>query len=111
MSIIHHPAWWDLRPYIRIQRGIGHDRIEVDMPESSTLLRRFLSIKMPCVCCGRSINPVRARAGQGNLYLSSTCEQDVSFCCSRSIDAREESDAIQAAIAGYIRPRQPALWD
>src|SRR5262245_39769966 len=104
MSILHHPHWWDLRPYVRLQTHYGPEgpyRLEVDTPDSGILLRRFLALQMACVCCGQPISPVRVRAGYGTMYLTGTCGQDINLVCSRSVDAREEHDAVVIAILGY----------
>lgn len=124
MSILLEPIWFDLRPYIRLEvydrdGGASHPRyrIEVITPSDGVLLRRFLATTMPCVVCGRRINPIRARQGKSNhLYFAATCELAVNYACARSADAREEYDAIKRHILqwreGQCELQEPRFtWD
>lgn len=118
MSILAHAIWPEIQPYIDIQvygRDGGPDnprhRIDVKTPRNGILLRKFLAVEMPCVVCGRVIHPIRSRAEQTGLYYAATCEQDVTFSCSRSAKAREEYDKVKAAMTGWHDPdpQQPSL--
>lgn len=51
-----------------------------------------------CVHCGRTMRPFRRRQGQGAIYLSVSCEQDVRKDCSRGRDAARAYTAIERLI-------------
>jgi len=109
VSILLDPSWCDLRQYVRLEvysrdGGVGNprSRIEVVTPRDGVLLRRFLALTMPCVHCGRRINPIRQRQGRAqHLYFAATCELAVNYACARSMDARREYDAVKRAVAEY----------
>ena len=110
MSILTHPLWPVLRPFVTIQR-YGRDtgprgarwRIEIGKPADGILLRQLLAIVMPCVHCGRPIHPVRLRGGRPGLYFAGTCGLDVTFKCSRSAAARQEYLVVKRAMAEWQR--------
>lgn len=118
MSITTNPLWPLLRQYVRIER-YGRDtgprgarwRIEVDTPKDGTILRQLLAITMPCVNCGRTINPVRLRQHEGRrLYYASTCGLDVTFTCARSAAARHEYRDVLQAMSGGAQPDDARLF-
>jgi hypothetical protein len=115
VSILRHTIWPALQPYIRLEiygRDGGPDkprhRIEVLTPPDD-LRRQFLAAEMPCVHCGSSIHPIRARAGHQHLYFAATCSLDVRYSCARSREARDEYSAIKAAMAPPPPPH-PSLF-
>ena len=117
MSILTHPLWPELRPYVHIGvygRDGGPDnprhRIDVRTPDSGVVLRRLLAITMPCVVCQRPIHPVRTRR-KGPLYYAATCSLDVSYACARSAEARTEYDAVKRAMTAYHAEHRPGLLD
>lgn len=119
MSILDHPIWPELQPYIRIQvygRDGGPDRprhrIEVEQPTAGALRARLLGAEMACVSCGRTIRPIRQRHGDhGTWYYAATCELEQSYACARSAPARLEYTAIREAMRGVAPPsRQPGLF-
>jgi hypothetical protein len=110
VSILAHPDWPILRPYLRIER-YGRDtgrhgarvRLEVDRPADGILVRRILGIRMPCVGCGRPISPVRCRQGLNHMYYAPTCALDVTYRCARGRAAREEYRAVVEALEAWHR--------
>src|SRR5262245_63098569 len=76
MSILLQPIWFDLRPYIRVERD-GRERIIQVMTPSDPIVRsRLLATTMPCISCGKRINPITANNGGallGGLTYSATC--------------------------------------
>lgn len=108
MSILDHPIWPVLEPYINDQvygRDGGPDhprhRFDVHPPTDGVLLRRFLATTMPCVTCGTEIHPIRSRAkGRGQLYYAATCPLDVTYGCARSRAARTEYARLKLALEG-----------
>ena len=118
MSILAQPIWPDLRPYVRIEiyardggAANARHRIEIDAPADGILLRKFLATVMPCVKCQRRIHPIRLRAGGQHVYCAATCELSVSYACARSRAARDEYDAVRAAVEQAAAPPGPTLFD
>lgn len=119
MSILDHQIWPILQPFVRIEtydRDGGHasprHRIEVETPPDGDLLRAFIAVRMPCVVCGRMINPIRLREGGESikLYFAATCELALTYACARSGAARDEYEAVVSAMAGWTDPRQPRMF-
>ena len=118
MSIVQHPMWPELAPYIRIEmygRDGGPDtprhRIEVVPPDRDTSVR-WQALEMPCVACHRLMHPIRARAPAKNtrgwprhLYYAATCPLDVRKGCSKGKAAEEEYDRVKEAVG--VRPSRP----
>lgn len=107
-------------PHIRIEiyaRDGGHlnprKRIELDAGNlSSELRRRVLAFTMPCVACGRTINPFRVRAatskrgGSNHVYFAAACPLHVEVGCSRGLAARNEYIQVSNAILSHQPPVQ-----
>ena len=95
-----HPAWVMLAPCIEIQHCHSRrERTEIRSGLSMGLQQKLLAIEMLCVSCRKQmIHPVKKRRGWGTLYLKVTCDADVNEKCCRSSAAREEVDAIIAAV-------------
>ena len=117
MSILQHPIWPALQPYVHI--GVyGRDggptnprhRIDIRTPHDGSLYRRFLAVTMPCVVCGRTINPIRHRAHSGPLYYAATCSLDQTFACARSRAVRIEYDQVKTAMNGRSGPSTGNLF-
>lgn len=106
MSIVNHPIWPEVRPFVHIHiyaRDNGRHRIDIRTPADRTLYRRFLDATMPCVVCQRPIHPIRGEK-RGGLYYACTCEQKQSLRCSRSHgDSSAEYQRVKAAIEGWLR--------
>lgn len=88
------PQLAELAPYIQIESSdlYGQRRYELRAVPRA-LMRRALWFRCSCATCGRSITPVRERAGWGSGYLAVACGLD-RVRCSRSAGARRESDAL-----------------
>lgn len=104
MSLLHHEIWPQIANHLKVteyDRDGGHDdprhRIEfLSLPE--ILGRRAAFVQMPCVCCGRPINPLRRREGDGwdRLYYAPCCPVSVRVACSRGAEARAEYERFVA---------------
>jgi|SRR5262245_561334 len=107
MSIVLHPIWPKLQPYVRIEADrISGYTLAVVTPVDPILLRQFLNTFLPCAFCGMMMRPIRRQPGHDNvsfgpLYLSASCGLD---SCNMSADVRDEVDAIRKAIAAWRRP-------
>lgn len=96
MSIMGHVIWPRIIPHLVVTPcGDGsiepRHRIEfLGLPDA--LGREASFIQMPCVCCGRPINPLRRRVGDAHdrLYYACTCLLNVRIACSRGGEARLE---------------------
>ena len=107
MSILTHPEWPLVARYLRVEtydRDGGHrhprHRLEIQRPESGIDLRKLLALVMPCVGCGAPIHPVRMRASGNHCYFAVSCGLDQTYACARGARAKEEYEAIVAALAG-----------
>ena len=108
MSILLHPDWPTLRPFLRVEqyardsgRRGARVRLEVDRPEDGRILRRLLGIVMACVACGRPVHPIRERGGRAGLYFAPTCSLDVRFGCARGGKASREYLDVRAAVEAW----------
>lgn len=118
MSLLDHPRWPEIAPYVRVEtysRDGGHHhprhRLEVLRPPN---IRRFTDVHMPCVACGALIHPIRLRNGRGRVhcYLAVTCSLSVRYACARSRAAAVEYERIVAAVlAGATRRPQALAFD
>lgn len=122
MSILDHPDWAYLQPWIEIQiyaRDGGHKhprvRIEVQSCTPSAIVRKALSLTMQCVACGAPIHPFRARGNPKrgervaqNVYFAAACPLNVNVACSRGAEARDEYLAVKAACKGIDHATVPA---
>ncbi len=111
MSVLSHPLWPTLRPYIRIERyapdgGHRHPRIRIEvlsMPPS--VERTMTKATMPCVACGASIHFVRTRrpskrgSAVGHHYFAPTCPLEDNVACSRGAEAHAEYERIRAVMS------------
>lgn len=98
--------------YFRIEtyaRDGGHvrprKRLEVSSRIPDDIMRRMIDFQMPCVCCGRWMNPFRQRAGaklrstaSRHIYFAAACPLDVSIRCSRTPAASDEYIKVAAAV-------------
>ncbi len=113
MSATLQPWFAELKPYIRLEEydrdGSARKpriRIEISSCIPETLHPWILGLKMPCPACGDTISPVRARQApnkrsktQGqHLYFAATCGLDAKVGCSRGKAARDEYQAVIAAV-------------
>ena len=90
VSIVHHPVWEKLAPYLHlIEHGHPDDpqvRVEfLDVPEIFAA-KVAQETTMPCVHCQRVISPLRRRITDpwSRLYYAPTCELSKRVACSRS---------------------------
>lgn len=111
MSILLHPEWPVLRPFVRVGRYArdtgprgARVRLDVERPTDGRVMRRLQAIQMPCVTCGAPIQAVRERSGRrygGLFYYCPTCPQDVSVRCSRNPKASREVTAVREAVEAW----------
>lgn len=108
MSILSHPGWPILRPYIRIERYArdtgrhgARVRLEIEPPTDGDTLRYLLTIQMACVHCRRIHNPVRPRARRPGWYYAGSCPLRVTYGCARSRAARQEYLDVRAAVEAW----------
>lgn len=111
MSLLDHENWKDVRGWLNIQvydRDGGHKnpRIRIELADSAPLeIKRIaLAITMPCVNCGSTIRPFRARhppkRGEEvarHVYFAAACPLEINVGCSRGAAARDEYLAIRKA--------------
>lgn len=122
MSILNHPAWSELRPYIRIE-NYGRDtgphgprgRVEVKRPDDPTLAQKFLDLTMPCVACGLQIHPIRERVNkkgrvEGHPYYGATCQLGLKGSCSKGRAASSEYQAIRRHMERWWKEQEPELF-
>lgn len=107
MTLLDHPIWSDLAPYIRIEiygrdGGPHHPRHRIEVDTLPPALRaRALRVRVPCVACGQPIHPIRARKsakGNGHLYYAPCCPLSVRIACSRGDQARDNYVDVRAAV-------------
>lgn len=115
MSVLEQPWWPELRPLMRVQ-VYGRDggplkprfRLEVMLPTHAA--ERWLAVTMPCVACGRPIQPIRQRVRWETAYFAPTCALLRRLPCSRGSAARDEYLAVRAAIEAASDHAQPSLF-
>lgn len=98
MSILVHPLWPLLEPYLVVEhydKDGGHEdpriRIELrDLPPELAITAADLITR--CVTCGKKIFPFRQRVGSpwSALYYAPTCPLERELACARSAPARQE---------------------
>ena len=101
MSILAHPEWPRIRPFIRIDY-YGRDtsrhktrfRIELkNVPKGDAPW--LLAVRIPCVACEKIIQPIRGRNGKAtHLYYGCSCSPPHQ----RGRAARDEYNAVEAHI-------------
>ena len=123
MSIVEHPLWPEIRPYVRIERydrdgGHGHPRyrIEVDPPNADRSAA-WQVVMMRCVACGAPMHPIRERAPANNkrgnprhLFYAATCPLRIRMGCARSAAARDEYLRVRADVEQQTRVRAQTLF-
>lgn len=115
-SLLSSKHWRLLKPCIRVEvydRDGGHSkpRVRFEIKAAPPVLRKLVSLNVPCVACGASIRVVRPRAENGDarnpasrpwlgshFYLAVTCPLSVNIGCSRSGSARDEYNRIKLAL-------------
>ena len=101
VSILTHERWADILPYLYVQHGEGLNgpRHRIEATDGA---RRWLSLWVNCVGCGRRHHPMKRREQWGTVYFSVTCAvgDQRSMRCRNGAAARTEADAIRAAIDG-----------
>lgn len=101
-AFVDHPLFPLLKPFVRIElyaRDGGHKnpRFRINFNTMPPELRQAASIMhVPCVACGKPINPVRVHA-RGS-YFAGTCPLAVNIACSRSQAARVEYQRVREAV-------------
>lgn len=104
MSLMNHQLWPQLEPHVKIIPDANTKskrqrlRIEFSRNMPPWLVQQALALTMPCVKCGRSIRPIRARkppTGRGSnvaqgLYYAPCCPLKQNIGCSRGDAASEE---------------------
>jgi hypothetical protein len=111
MSILKHPLWPALKPFMRIEYygrdGASEPRWRIEFaPMPPALLTVALSTVVPCICgCGRDINFARVRKLPGQrkspanlrgVYYACSSRADAG--CARGKAARTEYRAVRAAV-------------
>lgn len=110
MTLLAHPAWPRLRPYVAVERDASSKtRVRIELRRMPpALVAVALAVEVGCVACGRAVNPIRARKGPGNkrseavghgLYVAPACPLSVNVGCSRGTAVRDEYLAIQNDLA------------
>jgi hypothetical protein len=105
-----------LAPLLKVQTydrdgGHRHPRHRIEVRDASADLRAFLlTLTAPCVACGRTIYPIRARkvTGRPSLYLAVACELTAGFGCARGRAAHLEYERIVAAV--HLGAPEPLLF-
>jgi hypothetical protein len=97
VSLTNIPIWPRVEPYlfvIRYDKDGGHEdpRVRIEFRGlPSRLMTDAMFAQMPCVECGRPINPLRRREGDTDrLYYAVACQIGVRTACSRSAAAAAE---------------------
>ena len=123
MSILDHADWPLIRWCLFLefysrdprQRDLSRHRIEVRRALPDDVAAYLLTIRTPCVACGRSMAPVRQRehAGLGGLYFAASCEAGLQGRCSKGKAAAEEylrvRDALLTWPVGSVPPARLSL--
>ena len=115
MSVLTQPWWPELRPLMRVQ-VYGRDggplrprfRLEVTLPANTA--DQWFAVTMPCVACGRPIQPIRQRVRWETAYFTPTCSLLRRLPCSRGKAARDEYLAVRAALDAAQAHDQPSLF-
>lgn len=119
-SIVDHPVWPAIRPYVVIQhygRDVGPRgtrwRIEV-CPPSWPTADAWLTLETPCCAeCGRSMHPFRQRQDGSwrQIYFAAACPASVSLSCSRGKLAADEYLRVRADVENHAAlERWPPDW-
>lgn len=106
MSILNHRLWPKLEPFVEIEFAKKGDsaksRIRIEIAALPAALEiSALKATMPCVACGESIHPIRARratskrSNAGGFYYASTCTLKDNMGCSRGKAARDEYERVR----------------
>lgn len=111
-SIVQHPDFARLRPFIRViptgkDGSVLHprNRIELSSEAPPEVRKLALSIRIPCVCCGRIIAPFRRRKAPNDraptpaIYFAAACPLRLRVGCSRGRAASEEYARVEGACA------------
>jgi hypothetical protein len=103
-----NPDFRPFRPYLRSsqdRRDRQHARIELDPKAPEEIVSRALSWTAPGAACEAPMHPFRARHaeakrgnGIGNVYVGTTCPNQVNPGCSRSGAAAEALGALGLAL-------------
>lgn len=118
MSITHSEIWDRIKVHLFVipyDKDGGHEDPRVRI-EFRGLARKLLDdamfVQMPCVACGRPINPLRRREGDvDRLYYAVACQIGVRTSCSRSAAAAAEYDRFKSpASLGAPLPAQLLLF-
>jgi hypothetical protein len=120
MSIRDHADWSAIRACFYLEQVSRHVlaigprrsriRIEVE-PTPDVPAERLLALEMPCVCCGKTIAPIRSRhkdsdrrpkrgMAKPNLYFAATCPLEWNMGCSRGSEASAEYEAVRKDLEG-----------
>lgn len=111
-------SWWDtpyfrsLTPFIRVENytregGSTNPRYRLEVLGSMPL--EVLAWEQPCVECGESMHPFRARRAEskrgvsGHVYLAVACPLNQNVGCSRGTRAKDAYIAIREVIAQELR--------
>lgn len=120
MSIVFHPLWELLRPYLHVSlydKDGGHQdpRIRIDLRDlPAELAISAADAIMKCVACRTRIFPLRQREGDpwSRLYYAPTCTLERSLACSRSPQAHIEYERFKEIWRGRPGPQllQVEMW-
>lgn len=117
-SLISTPFFQVIGPHLRIEtydRDGGHKRprhrIELASSTPQDVVAQALALTMPCISCGATNHPFRARAAPSkrnpnmprHVYYACACPLDVSIGCSRGNAASDEYARIVQAAEAYRR--------
>lgn len=103
MTILLHPLFPTLEPYFKVtkaKRDSENSRVRIEiLPIPEPLLGQSLAAVMPCVRCGKSIHPFRARrapnkrTNSGTVYFAAACPPPSG--CSKGGAAQDEYQRIR----------------
>lgn len=115
MTILEHPLWGELLPYLYIRRGAtgvngARHRIEVRQDAPASVFR----LKVDCAHCGRSIFPIR-RDARGAWTFNVSCPLAVRVKCARMPASTAMAKAVRGSMAAYhgtppAPEREPTLF-
>lgn len=103
-SVTNHKLWPEVAPYLHIDEyrregGEINPRFRIQLMRTpDELLAKFLSIKVKCVSCRKSIFPFRLNTRHSKrfpAYFAATCPLNVNIACSRGKKATEEYKRIK----------------
>jgi len=113
VTLLDHPEWPLLRPYV-VVKPTERQQLEVTRPDDMALLQTFLKLTTVCVACDEVYLPVHPRKLStkddlrphpvGGMFLRCCCPKRR---CSRTKAARTEKALLVVALDAWKRWRCP----